>query len=437
MRGTASWQTARRLRLSKQGEYRMRILAIYRHYWPDTPPYARILRSILEHLAINGHETSVYAAQPGYNDIHQAQQPWRETLGGVDIRRIRLLPERKRWRIARAINYAYFSLRSVMHAVVGRRYDLIIANTQPPVLMGCALRLIYMLTGTPYIYHCQDLHPESAALAGDLRRGWLYRLLERCDSAACRRAQRVVVLSQDMAEALAARGLSTANVSVINNPPLEIDASARPLLPPPLDEPVDAVRFLFAGNIGRFQGLERLVAAARLVAGRVPLQLIFMGEGVARRELIALAGDLLGRRIIFLPHQPLETAIAAMRVCDFGVVSLSANVYRFAYPSKSMMYLSAGCPLLALVEPESELAKTIEDYGLGYVAASRSVAHIAETIVKAVAGRGRWTAERRRQIEQTCRELYDQKRMLAAWDELIAGEPSSSTSDRERGAQAA
>jgi colanic acid biosynthesis glycosyl transferase WcaI len=415
----------------------MRILAIYRHYWPDTPPYARILRSILEHLAAGGHETSVYAAQPSYNDIRQPPQPWREKVGGVEIRRIRLLPERKRWRIARAVNALYFSLRAVLHAVAGRRYDLVIANTQPPVLMGCALRLIYLLKGTPYIYHCQDLHPESAALAGDLKRGWLYRLLERCDSAACRRARRVVVLSQDMAEALKARGLPTTNISVINNPPLEIDITAPPALPPPLDEPVDCVRFLFAGNIGRFQGLERLVAAARLVAGRVPFQLVFMGEGVARRELIALAGDLLGRRIIFLPHQSLETAIAAMRVCDFGVVSLSANVYRFAYPSKSIMYLSAGCPLLALVEPESELAKTIERYGLGYVAASRSVAHIAETILKAVAGRGKWTPERRSQIEQVCRELYDQKRMLAAWDRLISNQPSDSTSDAAPSAQAA
>ena len=408
----------------------MKILAIYRHYWPDTPPYARILRSILEHLAASGHETTVYAAQPSYNDVRQPPQPWRENVGGVEIRRVRLLPERKRWRVARAINAIYFSLRAVLHAVVGQRYDLVIANTQPPVLMGCALRLICLLKGTPYIYHCQDLHPESAALAGDLKRGWLYRLLERCDSAACRRARRVVVLSQDMADALKARGLPATNLSIINNPPLEIDMAVRPALPPPLDEPVDCARFLFAGNIGRFQGLERLVAAARLVAGRVPFQLIFMGEGVARRELVALAGDLLGRRIIFLPHQSLETAIAAMRVCDYGIVSLSANVYRFAYPSKSIMYLSAGCPLLALVEPESELAKTIEHFGLGYVATSRSVAHIAETILKAVVGRGKWTPERRRQIEQVCRELYDQKRMLAAWDRLIADEPEATSIDR-------
>jgi colanic acid biosynthesis glycosyl transferase WcaI len=110
-----------------------------------------------------------------------------------------------------------------------------------------------------------------------------------------------------------------------------------------------------------------------------------------------------------------------MRVCDYGIISLLADVYRFAYPSKSMSYWSAGCPVIALVEPHSELAQTIEHHHLGYVAATRSVAGIAETLLKAVVERRLWNAERRRQIETTCSVLYGQERMLVAWDQMIAG----------------
>ncbi len=408
----------------------MKILAIYRHYVPDTAPYARILRTIVEHLAANGHETTVLTAQPAYNDVRQPSQPWRETVGGVAVRRVRLLPERKSWRAVRAVNFAWFLLRAVIHAAFMKRYDLIIANSHPPVLMGCALRLIRALRGTPYIYHCQDLHPEAAVIGGFLNRGRLYKRLLRWDTATCIAARRVMVLSQDMADTLVARGVPAERISIINNPPLAVDANARPILPPPLDGRADTVRFLFAGNLGRFQGLERLVAAARLVAGRVPFQLIFMGEGSAKRELVALAGELVGRRIVFVPQQSVETAHAAMRVCDYGVVSLLADVYRFAYPSKSMMYWSAGCPVLALVESQSELAQTIEQHDLGYVAETRSVSGIAETILKAVIERGRWTPERRRQIANTCDALYGLERMLSAWDEVIAGsfiEPAVAT----------
>jgi glycosyltransferase involved in cell wall biosynthesis len=398
----------------------MRILAIYRHYWPDSTPYARILRMLLEHLAAVGHETFIFTAQPGYNGIRHLQQPWRETFGGVDVRRVQLLPERKRWRVVRAVNWLFFLVRAVLHAAIGQKYDLIIANSHPPIFMGCALRLVRAFHRTPYIYHCQDLHPEAALLAGDLRNGWLRRLLLRWDTNNCRSAQRVVVLSQDMLDSLTRRGLSTANVSIINNSPLVTGSAVRPTLPPPLDESTGAVRFLFAGNLGRFQGLERLVAAARLVAESANIQLIFIGEGDAKSMLVTQAGDLLNRRIVFVPQQPVETALAAMRRCDYGIVSLLADVYRYAYPSKTMMYLSAGCPLLAVIEPESELARTVARHGFGYTAPSVSVADIADTMRRAVEERERWTIERRTAIAQTCEHLFGERRMLAAWDKLLS-----------------
>ena len=397
----------------------MRILAIYRHYWPDSTPHARILRAILEHLAAAGHQTAVFTAQPGYNGVRHLQRARREALQGVEVRRVQLIAGRIRWRFARLLDWTYFLLRAVLHALTGPRCDVIIANSHPPIMMGCALRLIRALRGTPYIYHCQDLHPESAALAGDLRRGALFRLLLRWDTHACRRAERVIVLSHDMVDSLSRRGLSTANVSVINNPPLAVDPATRVVLPPPFGEPTDAVRFLFAGNLGRFQGLGRLVAAARMVPDHVRFQLIFMGEGAAKTELIAQAGDMLGGRVIFVPHQPVETALAVMRVCDYGIVSLLADVFRFAYPSKCMMYLSAGCPLLVVVEPHSELARTVEQHGFGHVARSQSIANTAEAITHAVAERGNWTLERRQAIAQTSQQLFGEEQMLRSWDGLM------------------
>src|SRR5262245_42542257 len=102
----------------------MRILAIYRHYWPDSTPYARILRTLLEHLAATGHQTAVFTGQPSYNGVRHPRQPWRETLNSVEVERVFLLPERKSRRLARVLNWTYFLARAILHATVGRRYDL-------------------------------------------------------------------------------------------------------------------------------------------------------------------------------------------------------------------------------------------------------------------------------------------------------------------------
>ncbi|MCA9187152.1 MAG: glycosyltransferase family 4 protein [Pirellulaceae bacterium] len=397
----------------------MRILAIYRHYWPDTTPYARILRTILEHQVERGHEVHVITAQPGYNDIQHARQPWRESLGGVDVHRIRLLPERKSWRLLRSFNFAWFLLRATLHAVWARNYDVIVANSHPPVLMGIVLRIIKGVTGIPYIYHCQDLHPESAQLGGQLRAGFIYQQLLGVDAQNCRQAQRVVVLSDDMWETIEGRGVETENVSVINNPPLDVGDGPSLELPSIFHDP-EAFYVLFAGNLGIFQGLDVLVKAVRFLPQRVPVRLIFMGEGLAKPALMEEAGLLLDERIFFLPHQPVEVALAAMREADLGVVSLLPEIYRFAFPSKSMMYLSAGCPLLTIMEPDSELAKVVREYRLGYVANRRWPQIVANLIEQAWRERHTWTAARRAEIQEVCDALYGRDRMLSQWDRVLS-----------------
>jgi glycosyltransferase involved in cell wall biosynthesis len=228
-----------------------------------------------------------------------------------------------------------------------------------------------------------------------------------------------------MAESLVARGVPQHQIAVINSLHLATDANTRTTLPPPLDERTDVVRFLVAGELGRHNGLERLVAAARLAAGRIPFQLVFMGDGAARGELIALAGDLLGRRIKFLPPQSIETTLEAMRASDYGIVSLAGDAHRYVHPIESILYGNAGCPVIALVDPQCELARQLGRNDFGYLVASRSVTEIADTLVKAVVERGRWTPERRRQLEMSSRALFGNPETQSAWERAIRGDSDS------------
>jgi len=91
----------------------MKILCIYRHYWPDITPYARLLKAIAEHLVSEGHEVTVFTGQPGYNDVRQGSQPWREKLNGVDVIRVWLPPERKRFVVLRLLGFLWFLGRAV------------------------------------------------------------------------------------------------------------------------------------------------------------------------------------------------------------------------------------------------------------------------------------------------------------------------------------
>lgn len=404
----------------------MRVLAIYRHYWPDTTPYARILKSILERLAQEGHDVTVLSGQPSYNDIAHARQPWNEQLGGVHVRRFCLLPERKRFRLLWLVNFAYFLTRAVVFAMTARRYDVVIANSHPPLLMGWALRLIRRLRGTPFIYHCQDLHPESARAGSKLRSNWLYRLLRSSDAATCRLAQRVVVLSEDMLEAVRDRGVGPAQLAIINNPPLPLGETKEI---EHCDLP-EGFRVIFAGNLGEFQELDLMLEGARRVSADIPLRVIFLGEGLAKRRLIEKAGKDLNKRFFFLPHQSVEAAHEAMSRSDLGVVSLLPDVYKYAFPSKSMMYLSAGCPLFTIIEEDSELARTVRGFGLGLAVKERSPDAIARKLERAYRERADWSASRRRALQRIGDALYGQSTMLQVWSELVNDTPAVQSTHR-------
>ena len=91
----------------------MQIISVYRHYWPDITPYARILRGLLEAFEEEGHDVSVFTAQPSYNGVKSTKQPEKELLEGVEVNRITLLGEKKKTVLQKIHKQLLFSCKSI------------------------------------------------------------------------------------------------------------------------------------------------------------------------------------------------------------------------------------------------------------------------------------------------------------------------------------
>lgn len=141
----------------------------------------------------------------------------------------------------------------------------------------------------------------------------------------------------------------------------------------------EPLRAVFAGNIGRFQGLEQLVVAASIVSRELPLELTFMGAGSEVSKLQHLVRDAGLTNVKFVPYQASEVAARAIAEADLGIISLAAGVCQVGYPSKTMAYVTAGCPVLAIVETDSQLSKVVR-YEFGYVSAGMSPPAIADAL---------------------------------------------------------
>ena len=347
-----------------------RIVVVHRYFWPDTPPYASILRAIADRWADDGDVVRVLTAQPSYNRT-RARRPSRERLDRLDIERVAVLDEH-RHPIGRLVNLVLFPILIAAKILTGPKPNVVMCSTAPQVTLGFLVSWAARRRGAEFVYHCMDLQPEIGRLSGDFANPLAYRILMAMDTATMRRAARVVVLSADMRREMAGRDRDLdRKVIVLNNFALpdygagedEFDRAAYTRRP-------NAMLIVFTGNIGRFQRLDEVVEA--LGRARVDIDLVFMGEGKAvdavRRAADRVSGDRL--QVTFLPQGSSRQARGLMDEADLGLVSLAPQVVRYAYPSKTATYLCEGLPVLIYCESDSELARTVGERGIGWTADS-------------------------------------------------------------------
>jgi glycosyltransferase involved in cell wall biosynthesis len=348
--------------------------------------------------------------------------PKHEQVDGINVTRLSLPLRGLRSASLNSFARLLFPLRAVVCGLArrlrGERYDVVLTATQPPVLNGLGGWITARLVGARFIYHLQDIYPETAGYSGLWKtQGIVYRLLMLLDRWNCRKAEFCVVLSDDMVSTLAARGVPRSKVVIVNNFLVHEKAAANIANIPRARDPNGTYRLVFAGNIGRFQGLEAVVDAARLVREDLPqVEFLFLGEGKALTSLRRQAADL--SNVHFMPHLEPQAADRVIAEADLGVVSLKPNIYRVAYPTKTITYLALGLPLLALVETESALARMVVRERIGVVASGPTGDSLAAAIREVVAAQGDASEMSQRARHVHARD-YSMQRALECWTRLI------------------
>ncbi len=356
----------------------MKILFTHRYYWPDSPPYASMLHNLAASVAEKGHSVHIFASLPSYRGVSKEKVRSKEVEGAVNIHRGMILGSERSGLIVRALNSLVYCF-GLFIEVLKVRPDVVTAATFPPVFAAWTASLAAKIVGANFIYHMQDIHPEVSQISGGIMaKGLFNRLVKWLDNQTLRRSHAVVVLSEDMAHTLANRNVRIDNLRVINNPPVEQESGVD-LPPSEYRKDSSKTRLIFAGNLGRFQNLELLVAGvSRSFADYPNLELVFLGDGSAELELKRRWGG--NPQVKFIPFLPYLQARELIIEADVGVVSLQKDICSVSFPSKVSTYINLGIPIFVLTELTSELAKITRSQGLGTVPENMSPEAIDEAL---------------------------------------------------------
>jgi colanic acid biosynthesis glycosyl transferase WcaI len=190
---------------------------------------------------------------------------------------------------------------------------------------------------------------------------------ERLERASYRAADAVTVLSDDLRDNVAAK-LPAAEAAKVRVIPNFVDTAAIR----PLDRMTEYRRQLgigdehvvmYAGNVGLSQSLGLMIDAASALRHRDDVVFVINGGGSARSALERRAADLPNVR--FGDYQPARRLAEVLATGDVHVVPLKRGLAHSSVPSKTYSILAAGRPLVASVDPGTEVARLVEKAACG------------------------------------------------------------------------
>ncbi|MEM8905821.1 MAG: glycosyltransferase family 4 protein [Actinomycetota bacterium] len=348
----------------------MRLVLFVPHFPPDVAPTGEVAGRWVEQLAARGHEIEVITSLPWYLG-HAVEEEWRgrpwrtERTDWGRIVRVHPFPAADKSSIPRrALSFVGFTAACTLAGLRPRRVDGVIAMS-PPLTIGATGWITARLRRGAYVFNVQDVYPDVLVDTGAMTEGRMVRLLSALEGWVYRRADAVTVLSEDLRANLAPRADDPEKVRVIPNF-VDLERIAP-------GERENAYRrefglegrtvVTYAGNIGFSQPLELLVEAADALVDRPDVVIVVNGGGSGLDRLKALAGD--RENLRFVPLQPRERLPEVLAAADVHVVALRRGLARASVPSKLYSILAAARPVLASVDPGTEVATVVEAAGAG------------------------------------------------------------------------
>lgn len=341
----------------------LRIAIIGLNYTPEPTGNAPYTARLAEALVSAGHEVRVVTGYPHYPEwrINSAYTGWtrHEVINEVAVKRLRHFVPQKPQALARMLMEFSFGTRAAL-ANWGNADVVVLVS---PALFSSALAIVRarMSPRRPAIaVWVQDIYSRGVVetkSGSKLAAGAMVKV----ESLILRAADGVIAIHERFQDYLVTTlGVARADTRVIRNwthlP--ESPTAGIEEMRTRLGWLRDEIIVLHAGNMGKKQGLDNVIHAARLAQDRgSTVRFVLMGDGNQRKYLESQSSDI--RNLDFvdpLPEHDFQTALAA---ADILLVNELPGLRDMAVPSKLTSYFNAGVPVIAATDEGSVTASEI------------------------------------------------------------------------------
>lgn len=362
----------------------MQIVVISDAYPPMKTSGAVQIRDLVSEFVNQGHEVTVLLPDSSISSNWHI-----EKSEGIDILRLKAPKTKDVSYIRRAIGeylLSYFMFRNLKKSPLKDRAWHGLVWYSPSIFFGKLVRKIKSESQCPSYLVLRDIFPEWAVDMGLLNRGLIYSYFKKVERGQYLQADTIGVQTPSVLNYFEKHqdGLS-ASIEVLNNwlsdpitVPCKINVNKTSLAGRKL--------FVYTGNIGVAQGMDILIDLAAELNDDKSVGFIFVGRGSAVAHVKQRAVSYQLSNILFFDEiDPVEIP-SLLSQCHIGLIALDPRHKNDNIPGKFLAYMQAGLPVLATINPNSDLEKLIHEKGVGEVITDNSLASLTEKARKMLKG---------------------------------------------------
>lgn len=349
----------------------MKILIYGINYAPELAGIGKYSGEMAEWLAGRGSDVRVVTAPPYYPQwrVSEGYSAWRyrrELLKGVDVWRCPLWVPKRPSGVTRILHLASFAVSSfpLVLAQFLWRPDVVVV-VEPPLFCAPGAIVASRLFGGRAWLHVQDFEVDAAFELGILRSRRMQGAVSAVERWLLRRFDRISTISERMLAGLEGKGVTNGRrvffPNWVDTDRIYPVAGQNPYRHELRIGPKEVVA-LYSGNMGQKQGLESLIEAAGILAGRRPVRFVLSGQGAAYERLRREARGL--PNVLWMPLQPEERLNELLNLADIHLLPQRADAADLVMPSKLTGIMASGRPVIATAREGTEVWSVVTGRGV-------------------------------------------------------------------------
>lgn len=365
----------------------MRCIYLVQYFPPEKSSGSDLVEDLLEGFAKHGWDVNLYTPTPtrGVTTEQRKEYSKKRTAkkydGKLTIHRMHLYREGTGF-IPRALRYVLFGIECFWKAATVPA-DFIFTGSGPPtqgVVVGLAKKFSRK---KKVIYNLQDIFPDSLVTSGICGAdSTLMKIGRKMENFTYRNADVIITITDDMKANVVSKGVDPEKVKVVRN---WIDVNRIQPVKKEDNKLFDELNLLrdkfyvvYAGNLGKVQGVEVVLEAAALLRDKENIRFVIFGNGSEEENIREKAKGM--PNLSIFPLQPMDRVSEVYSLGNVSIVPCKPGTGGSGMPSKTWTIMATGTAIIASFDLGGEMQRTIRDAECGYCVQAGDVSALAEKI---------------------------------------------------------